>query len=169
MRPSFRELLGVWVAGATAQILGWSLVEDAGLITASVVVGCGLFLLTPLFLVVYSVIWAWPSVIAGDRAVIAGLSLFGVAVQAVSTWSWIDVQMVSLTTLVMRLLSVLSPLVFGALAVSAALTRRRRTRLRRIESDGARDSAPLPGLESTVELGNPGNETAKRLERRPIV
>ena len=158
---------------AATQILGWSLVEDAGLITAGVIVGGSLFVLTPLFLVAYSVIWAWPSILTGDRAVIAGLSLFGVVVQAVSTWSWVDVQMVSLTTLVMRLLLVLSPIVFGACAVSADLAYRRATHSWSVENEAVRNDARAPGLDSKPEPGIPGNDTAKRgmpeVARRPSV
>lgn len=57
-RPSFRELFGV-------------LIGDAGVMTAGVALGSGLFLFTPLFVVAYSVVWAWPLAASGDRVTVS--------------------------------------------------------------------------------------------------
>ena len=102
-RPSWRELLGVWLASAAAEVLGWILVEDAGIITAGVMVGGGLFVIAPLFVVAYSIFWAWPLAATGDRVAVSGLFAFAAMVQAVSGWFWVGVETITLTTVVMRL------------------------------------------------------------------
>jgi hypothetical protein len=127
-RPSLPQLLGVWLASAAAEVLGWILVDDAGLMTAGVVVGGGLFAITPLFVVVYSVFWAWPWAAAGDRVAVSGLLALALMVQAVSGWFWVGVETITLTTVVMRLLAVFSPVVFGLCVASAAWAHRKRRR-----------------------------------------
>ena len=124
-RPSLRELLGVWLAGVAAQTSGWLLVDDAGAIAVGVAVGL-VFTLTPLFLVVYSAVWAWPLTAAGDRTALSALGLFGVVVQVLTGWFWVGVHDVTLNTIGMRLLSIVNPMVF-AIVGAAAWTYRRRT------------------------------------------
>jgi hypothetical protein len=152
-RPSLRELLGVWLASITAEVLGWILVDDAGPITVAVALGGGLFVLTPLFAVVYSVVWAWPLAAAGDRVAVSGLLVFAVMVQAVSGWFWVGVETITLITVVMRLLAVFSPVVFAGCAVSAAWAYRKHGRPQSAVIVVAQDRAALPRLGSGREPG----------------
>jgi hypothetical protein len=170
-RPSLRELLGVWLASMAAEILGWILVDDAGPMTVAVVLGGGLFILTPLFVVVYSVVWAWPWAAMGDRAAVSGLVVLAVMIQAVSGWFLVGVETITLTTIVIRLLAVFSPVVFVACAMSAAWAYRKRARSQSAAIGGAQDGAALPSLGSGREPGmDPHDakehkevETARRL------
>jgi len=101
-RPSLRELLAVWLVGAVGEAFAYDVVEGAeAALTATVVASGFVFFVTPLFLVVYSLLWAWPLAAMGDRTAV-------------------------LTTLVMRLLAVLIPVAFAACAGSAAWSYRRR-------------------------------------------
>jgi hypothetical protein len=121
-RPSLRELLGVWLVGAVGEILlACYLVKDAETVMTAPFVAAGLaFVLAPPFLVVYSLVWAWPVAVQGDRTAISALVLFAVVVEAMSGWFWIGVHAITATTVLMRVLAVFSPLAFGACAVSAA-------------------------------------------------
>ena len=128
-RPSLRELLGVWLAGAVGEVLAFDLVEGAGAALTAEVLAVGfMFFLIPLFLVVYSLIWAWPLAAIGDRAAVSALLVFVVVVEAVSAWFWVAVDTITLTTVVMRLLAVLTPVVFAACAASAVWAYRRHGR-----------------------------------------
>ena len=111
-RPSLWELLGVWLVGTVGLVLAHDLVQDPA---AALVL-----FLTPPFLVVYSLVWAWPLAARGDRTAVSALILFAVVVEGISGWFWIGAHAITLTTVAMRLLAVFSPLAFGACAVSAA-------------------------------------------------
>ena len=171
-RPSLRELLGVWLIGAVAEILGGILVEDAAAMTAGPVVGGVLFFLTPLFLVVYSLVWAWPLAARGDRVAVSALLTFAMVVEAVSGWFWVGVHAITLTTVVMRLLAVLSPLAFGACAVSAVWAYRRRAPSRTATIVDAQDPADPASVgfgrqRDVAELDGTRrgqSETARRLD-----
>ncbi len=150
-RPSLRELLGVWLVGAVGEILAYYLVEDAAeVLTASVVAVGSVFLLTPFFLVVYSVVWAWPLAARGDRAAISALFLFAVVVEATAGWFWVALDAITNTTVMMRLLAVVSPVGFGACAASAAWAYRRRASSYRSAVMGGKDPADQPVQQRAV-------------------
>lgn len=120
-RPSLRELLGVWLVGVAGEILAYYVVKDPETVLTVPVVAAGILLfLGPPFLVVYSLVWAWPLASRGDRTAVFALILFAVVVEAMSGWFWIGVHAITLTSVLMRLLAVFSLLAFGACAVSAA-------------------------------------------------
>jgi hypothetical protein len=125
-RPSRPELVYVWLAGVAGGFCGWALVDDCEVMTLGTAVAGGLFLLTPLFLVVYSVVWAWPLAAAGDRTAVKGLVAFAAMVQALAGWSWVGAHTITLTTFAMRLLFLFNPVVFVICAVSAAWVHHRR-------------------------------------------
>ena len=126
-RRSLRELFGVWMVGSLGEILAYSVIEDgAAFLTVPVAAGGFVFFVTPLFLVAYSLIWVWPLAAMGDRAAASSLMMFAVVVEAISAWFWMAAETITMTTVVMRLLAVLTPVACGACAASAAWVYRRR-------------------------------------------
>ena len=155
-RPSLRELLGVWLVGAVGEVFAYDRVKDPETVLTAPVVAAGLvFILMPAFLVVYTLVWAWPLAARGDRAAVSALVLFAVAVEATSGWSWIGIQSITLTTVLMRVLSVLSPLAFVACAASAAWVYGRRVSLEAraaaIQRTAPIPAAPFLDLEEAVQ------------------
>jgi hypothetical protein len=126
-RPSLWELLGVWLVGAVGAILAYDLVKDLETVLTVPVVAAGLvLLLTPPFLVVYSLVWAWPLASRGDRAAVSALVVFAVVVEAISGSFWIGAHAITITSVGMRILALFNLLAFGACAVSAAWAYARR-------------------------------------------
>ena len=126
-RPSLRELFGVWLVGAVGEVVAYAVIEGAeAALTAAVVAGGFVFFVTPVFVVVYSLVWVWPLAAVGDRAAVSALLVFVVVLEAVAGWFSVAADTITLTTLVMRLLAVIIPVAFGVCAASAAWAYRRR-------------------------------------------
>ena len=111
--------------GVVGEVLAYDLVENAGAVLTAAVVGGGfVFFLTPLVLVVYSLVWAWPLVAMGNRAALSALFAFAVAVEATAGWFSVAVHTITNMTVLMRLLAVLTPVAFAVYAASAAWVNR---------------------------------------------
>jgi hypothetical protein len=107
-------VIGVWAGGlavlAAARLI---LHHSAGAANAVGIGALALLLLTPQFLVVYTLVWA-RLLSVRSRTTIVLLVGFATAVEAVSGWFWVFEELPSPTTLSMRLLGVVSPFWFAA-------------------------------------------------------
>lgn len=128
-RPSAAELIAVWPLGAAAVIAGYLLTQsDERSPTTSSDAGVVLFLVMPHFLVVYSLVWAWPLAARGDRATVVRLVTFAVVVQTTSGWFWLGLDALSITAVMMRLLALLGPIWFMSFAACGLWRHARRPR-----------------------------------------
>jgi hypothetical protein len=100
----------------------------------------GFFLAAPLFLVVYTLVWAWPMVVRGNRRVLLALWLFGAIVETTAFYlSAGPPGAISSLTLLMRLLAIFTPVFF---ALHAFAWRYWRSRMAATEA-GSRPLGPV--------------------------
>jgi hypothetical protein len=115
-KASRRELAGVWLVGTCGELAAVRIAtsgEPMVSVPILTLVG-GFFLAAPLFLVVYTLIWAWPMVVRGNRRVLLALWLFGVIVETTALYlSAAPPGAISSLTLLMRLLAIFTPVFFA--------------------------------------------------------
>jgi hypothetical protein len=155
-QPAFTAGTGWRLTGRpVGEILAYDLVKDPKTALMAPVVAAGIvFLLIPPFLVVYSLVWAWPVAAKGNRFALSALVLFAVVVEATSGWFWIGFHASTLTTVLMRVLAVFSPLAFGTCAVSAAWAYRLRA-ARGPSAVAGQPSARMEDVESQLARERP--------------
>ncbi len=155
-RPSRRELAGVWSVGIAGELLAYDVVEDAGAVIAPSDVAAGvLFFVTPLFLVAYSLIWAWPLVKSGERRVVVALLAFGAVVEISSIGLSAATAPITNRGFAIRLVAVLSPAILVGYGL-VALWARRAARTAAREPGKAFGRSATAAILATVPLSTLG-------------